>query len=418
MLRRRQRALDWPEHPGFQASQGAATAPLPAAEKEAVETLGRADLVVVYDPPGLIGDDDGPAEPAPALVNGESPVAGAPPPVTLDPQPGNSGQGRGLDDRPGRGLAAGFTFAMQVPAALAAISLLARPAVKTVLGAIRLAADGADVGVSLAAFPAADGTWPAVLLARQTAARQAGRQVAAALAHAAGGAGRRAGLAHRLAAGRAGCDVSGALPAIAGGADGDTVDAHRAAADGAGLDAARPAHVPSTAGTGIQAVGMDGVAPVAQRQAADRLIAVMAGQSLDLAGVQVAVELQAVPAMPGGQRQAVMGDRGEDDDATERRQIHAQAVALQFVGDFAGQVTLQVGAGGGVLGRVATIHFVGQAAVEGRQAQEILLQPRPDGRLQFGGAGVGLPAGHVAGAVQHAPQRLSCSLPLSGGGLG
>ena len=89
---------------------------------------------------------------------------------------------------------------------------------------MRLAADGADVGVGLADLPPADITRPAMLLARQAAARRAARQVTAALAHAAGSTGRRAGRTHRLAADRAVRDVGGALPAITAGADGDAVD--------------------------------------------------------------------------------------------------------------------------------------------------------------------------------------------------
>ena len=54
------------------------------AKKQAAETPGRTDLAVIDDLPGFIDDDDGPAEPAPTFVDGEAPVAGAPPPVTLD----------------------------------------------------------------------------------------------------------------------------------------------------------------------------------------------------------------------------------------------------------------------------------------------------------------------------------------------
>jgi hypothetical protein len=48
---------------------------------------------------------------------------------------------------------------------------------------------------------------------------------------------------------------------------------------------------------------------------------------------------------------------------------------LQLIGDFASQVTLQIGSRGLVLARVARIHFVGQPPIERRQPEQGLLQP-------------------------------------------
>jgi hypothetical protein len=80
-------------------------------------------------------------------------------------------------------------------------------------------------------------------------------------------------------------------------------------------------------------------------------------------------------------------------------------VALQFVGDLASQVALQVGASRLILGRVARIHLFRHTPVEAGQPQQGFLQARLDSSLQLDGTGLGLLAGDLAGAAQQPTQH-------------